>query len=81
MDVSGKRHATAAVPKGKDPDTHLTEGWVGPREGLDVLERVKSLLHSGFWTRLIQPVYQNLIRKIQNVYNIIYINCKINILH
>jgi hypothetical protein len=50
MDVSGKRHATAALPKGKDPDTQSTDGWVGPRVGMDVLERVKSLLHSGIWT-------------------------------
>ena len=52
MDVSGERHDTAVLPKGKDPDTHWTEVWVGPIVGLDVLKRVKSLLHSGIWTRI-----------------------------
>jgi hypothetical protein len=47
MDVGGKRHATAALPKVKDPDTQSTDSWVGPREGRDVLERIVSLLHSG----------------------------------
>jgi hypothetical protein len=33
--VSGQRHAPAAFyPRGKDPGTHSTGGWVGPRAGL-----------------------------------------------
>jgi hypothetical protein len=36
MGVSGQRHAPAALyPRGKDPGTHCTGGWVGPRAGLD----------------------------------------------
>jgi hypothetical protein len=37
MGVSGQRHAPAALlpAKKRTPDTHCTEGWVGPRAGLD----------------------------------------------
>jgi hypothetical protein len=36
MEVSGQRHALATLyPRGKDPGTHWTGGWVGPRAGLD----------------------------------------------
>ena len=35
MGVGGQRHAPAALPPGKRPDTHCTRGWVGPRAGLD----------------------------------------------
>jgi hypothetical protein len=36
MGVSGQRQAPAALyPRGKDPSTHWTGGWVGPRAGLD----------------------------------------------
>jgi hypothetical protein len=36
MDVSGQRHALAALyPRERTPDTHCTRGWVGPRAGLD----------------------------------------------
>jgi len=36
MGVSGQHHAPAALyPRGKDPGTHCTGGWVGPRAGLD----------------------------------------------
>jgi hypothetical protein len=36
MGVSGLRHAPAALyPRGKNPGTHRTGGWVGPRTGLD----------------------------------------------
>jgi len=33
--VGGQRHAPAALPPGKRPDTHCIGGWVGPRAGLD----------------------------------------------
>jgi hypothetical protein len=34
--VSGQRHAPVALyPRGEDPCTHSTGGWVGPRAGLD----------------------------------------------
>jgi hypothetical protein len=36
MGVSGQRHPpTALYPRGKDPGTHWTGGWVGPRAHLD----------------------------------------------
>jgi hypothetical protein len=38
--VSGQRHAPAALyPRGKDPGTRWTGGWVGPRAGLDIEAR------------------------------------------
>jgi hypothetical protein len=44
MGVSGQRHAPAALyPRGKDPGTHCTVGWVGPRAGLDTEARGKIL--------------------------------------
>jgi hypothetical protein len=43
MGVSGQRHAPAALyPRGKDPGTHCTGGWVGPRAGLDTEVRGKN---------------------------------------
>ena len=33
--VSGQQHAPAALYPRERPDTHFTEGWVGPRAGLD----------------------------------------------
>jgi hypothetical protein len=42
--VSGQRHAPAALyPRGMDPGTHCTDGWVGPRAGLDAETRRKIL--------------------------------------
>jgi hypothetical protein len=35
MGVGGQRHALAALPPRKGPDTHCIGGWVGPRAGLD----------------------------------------------
>jgi hypothetical protein len=36
MGMSGQRHAPATLyPRGKDPGTHYTGGWVGPKAGLD----------------------------------------------
>jgi hypothetical protein len=38
--VSGQRHISAALlPRGKDPGTHCTGGWVGLRAGLDTEAR------------------------------------------
>jgi len=33
--VSGQQHAPAALYPQERPGTHFTEGWVGPRAGLD----------------------------------------------
>jgi hypothetical protein len=35
MRMDGQRHAPAALPPGRRPGTHYTEGLVGPRTGLD----------------------------------------------
>jgi hypothetical protein len=44
MGVSGQHHAPAALyPRGKDPGTHCTGGWVGPKAGLDAGARRKIL--------------------------------------
>jgi hypothetical protein len=42
MRVSGQRQAPASLyPRGKDPGTHCTVGWMGPRSGLDTEARGK----------------------------------------
>jgi hypothetical protein len=44
MGVTGQCHVPAALyPRGKDPGTHWTGGWVGPRAGLDAEARRKIL--------------------------------------
>jgi hypothetical protein len=44
MGVSGQHHAPAVLyPRGKNPCTHCTGGWVGPRAGLDAGTRGKIL--------------------------------------
>jgi hypothetical protein len=39
MEVSGRLHASAALPPGKKPCTHWIGGWVGRRAGLDAVAR------------------------------------------
>jgi hypothetical protein len=60
MGVSGQRHAPAVLyPRGKDPGTHCTGGWVGPRAGLDTEARGKILClcrESNFDRPIVQPV-------------------------
>jgi len=34
MEVSGQRHAPAALPPGNNGGTRCVGGWVGPRAGL-----------------------------------------------
>jgi hypothetical protein len=42
--VSGQLHAPAALPPGKEPpSTHGIGDWVGPRAGLDDVEKEKIL--------------------------------------
>jgi hypothetical protein len=44
MGVSGQHHAPASLyPRGKDPSTHCTEGWVGHKAGMDAEARRKIL--------------------------------------
>jgi hypothetical protein len=43
--VSGQHHALAALyPRGKNPGTHCTGGWLGPRACLDAGARKKNPL-------------------------------------
>lgn len=41
MEVSGQLHTLAALPPGKDHGTHWIGGPMGPKAGLDVLEKEK----------------------------------------
>jgi hypothetical protein len=44
MEMSGHLHDPAALPPGKEhPWTHSIEVWVGPRAGLDDVEKKKFL--------------------------------------
>jgi hypothetical protein len=60
--VTGQRHAPVALyPLGKDPGTHCTEGWVGPRAGLDTETRGKiHCLCQG--SNIDRPVIQSVVR-------------------
>jgi len=39
MKENGYHHALAALPPGKNPGYHRTEGWLGFRAGLDGVEQ------------------------------------------
>jgi hypothetical protein len=41
MEVSGQLHAPAALPPEKQPPVPIIRGWVGPRAGLDVTEKIE----------------------------------------
>jgi hypothetical protein len=44
MEVSGQLHAPGALPPGeRAPGSHWIGGWIGPRAGLDAVEKRKSL--------------------------------------
>jgi hypothetical protein len=50
--MSGQLHAQAALPPGKEPPgTHWIGGWVGPRAGMDDLEKRKFLTLPGLELR------------------------------
>jgi hypothetical protein len=50
--VSGQLHAPAALPPGKgSPGTHWIGGWLGPRAGLDDMEKRKFLTLPGLELR------------------------------
>jgi hypothetical protein len=62
MGVSRQRHAPAELySRGKDPGTHCTGGWVGPRAGLDTEARGKILCHCR-GSNLDRPVVQPVVR-------------------
>jgi hypothetical protein len=55
MEESGQLHAPVALPPGKEPlGTLWKGGWVGPRVGLDVVEKKKSCT-AGNRIRVVQP--------------------------
>jgi hypothetical protein len=48
MEVSGQLHASAALPLGEEPPVHIVNnGGVGPRAGLDMAAKKKSLAPTG----------------------------------
>jgi hypothetical protein len=56
MEVSGQFHAPDALPPGKEPPgTQWIGGWLGPRSGLDEVERRKILQLTGLEQRPLAP--------------------------
>jgi hypothetical protein len=54
--VSGQFHAPTALPLGKRATgTHWIGGWMGPRVGLDEVEKRKKSCTAGNRTRAVQP--------------------------
>jgi hypothetical protein len=48
MGVSGQLHTPAKIyPQERTAGTHCTEGWVGPRAGLDTDERKYTFASAG----------------------------------
>jgi hypothetical protein len=52
--VRGQRHAPAAIYPRERLGTRCTEGWVGPRAGLDMCGKYRS--PPGFDPRTVHPV-------------------------
>jgi hypothetical protein len=53
----GRGHAPASSPPRRGPSIHWIGGWVGPRAGLDAVEKKKkSLATAGNRTTAVQPV-------------------------
>jgi len=55
MEVNGQHNAPAAAPRGKNHGTHGVGASMGPRDGLDVVER-SILLLIGFEPQTIKPL-------------------------
>jgi hypothetical protein len=68
--VSCPHHAPAALPSGKNDDTHWIGGWVGPGAGLDIWRREKSFAPAGMMMVMI------LIRITTTTITIFVINAK-----
>jgi hypothetical protein len=81
MEVSGQLHATAALIQGKSSGIHCIGGWVGPRTGLDDVERRKYLAPTGTRTPtdhfLVHPVAIRYTNYALPVPNCALIHCKI----
>ena len=56
MEVSGQYHTPAALPPGEDFGIHWIGGWVGPKVGLDILEKKKSPEPTGIQPGTVRPV-------------------------
>jgi hypothetical protein len=57
MEVSGQLHApTRFIIKGEAPGTQWTGGWVGPRDGLDVVEKKKMSTPAENRTMVVHPI-------------------------
>jgi hypothetical protein len=46
MEVSSQVHAPAALPSGRVSSIYYIGVWVGPRAGLDAVEKKKPLAHA-----------------------------------
>ena len=46
MGECGQSHVPAALSPGKGPVTHCTEGWLGPKAGLDGFGKSRPLRDS-----------------------------------
>jgi hypothetical protein len=58
MEASGQLHAPAALTPERAPDTYSLGGWVGPRTGLDDVEKKKILPLTGLELRsLVRPTH------------------------
>jgi hypothetical protein len=58
MGMSGQHHApTALYPRGKDPGTHWTGGWVGPRASLNTSLRLEEKSSASVRDRTRHPVH------------------------
>ena len=76
--MRGQRHAPAAYYPRERPGTHCTEGWVGPRAGLDGgksrptgIRSPDRPAHSQSLYRLSYPAYRNM--KV-----LVWINCRLS---
>jgi hypothetical protein len=55
LEVSGQRHAPAALPRKEGLSTHWIGGWVGLIAGLDVVEERKSFALVRNPTPIVRP--------------------------
>jgi len=67
MEANGQIHIPTALPPGKEPpSTHRIGGWVGPRAGLDAVEKIKFPIPR----RLIEPPNHNRPARSQSLYRL-----------
>jgi len=62
MEMSGQRHALAALPPGKKPRYPLHRRLGGPQSWFEILEDKNVLFLAGFEPWTLQPVSQSLYR-------------------